>query len=339
MTDLELPQPPARPDEINTYADDLFDNAPPPPEYGVKAGRYRFPPPPGEKPNPRGWMRMSNLAGAFSDQRALQLWLERMTLLGLLAHDGTVFDELAAVPDHLLTPELLEEFGEKARLAAGAEGGARRGTARHRVLEHYLDTGQIGGHRRMRLQMEQLLEEMEKHELDFIPGWSERLVWHPIAGGTMGRMDARVTCRRTGQVGVFDLKTQRRFWTYQEICGQQAGYDSAPWVWEGPEDRNGRWMPYQFTTEDWLVRGPWDGTAQDAQRNTLIGRPGGMCEGRRVALLAHMPSDGGRVQIHEVDVEYGREVLRVAAANVELRSRGKSGSPGRGVGGPRPEKS
>lgn len=293
---------------------DFFDEAPAVPEYGVRAGRYRFPAPPGATGN--SWMRMTNLVSAFSDQRALQLWLERMTLLGLLANEGTVFDEIAAMPDESLTTELLADFAEKARLAAGASTGARRGTARHLTLSGYLDTGQINGHRRMRLQMEDLLQEMDRHDLEFIPGSQERAVWHPIAGGTMGRMDARVLCRRTGQVGVLDLKTQRKFWSYQEGAGQQCGYDSAAWIWEGPEGPDGRWVPNE--------------------PNTLMGREGGMCEGKRVAILAHMPSDGGPVQLHEVDLQYGAQVLEVAAWVVALRSRGKSVTPGRGVGGLRP---
>lgn len=309
---------------------DLFDNVEPAPEYGVRAGRYRFPPPPGVEPSPNGWMRMSNLVGAFSDQRALQLWLERRTLLGLLADDGVIFDELAVIPDGKLTDELLAEFAEKARTAAGAVGG-RHGTARHKMLETYLETGRIEAHRRQALQMEDLLEEMDRHDLEFIPGWSERVIWHPIAGGTMGRLDARVMCRRTGQVGVLDLKTQRRFWTYQEIAGQQCGYDSAPWVWEGPEGPGGGWTRYQVTP---AMAQSFPSFSDD--QNTLKGRPGGMCEGKRVAILAHMPSDGGKVQLHEVDLEYGAQVLEVAAWVVALRSRGKSVKPGRGVGGLRP---
>jgi len=309
--------------------DDLFDE--PDRGYGVRAGRYRFPAPPGVEEPSNGWMRATNLVSAFSDQKALQDWLERMTLLGLLAHDGTVFDELAALPDEKLTPETLKEFGQKARLAAGAEAGARRGTARHGVLEHYLDTGEIGGHRRMKLQMEQLLEEMERHELDFIPGWSERVVWHPIAGGVMGRLDVRVMCQRTGQVGILDLKTQRRFWTYQEVAGQQCLYDSAEWVWDGPEDERGRWVRYQVNP---AMAQQFPSSFDD--QNTLMGRPGGMCEGKRVAILAHMPSNGGPVQLHEVDLAYGAQVLSLAAQIVNLRSRGKSVVPGRGIGGLRP---
>jgi hypothetical protein len=316
---------------------DLFDDAPAAPEYGVRAGRYRFPPPPGVEPNPNGWMRMSNLVSAFSDQRALQLWLERVTLLGLLANEGLIFDELAALPDEKLTNETLAAYAELARTAAGGDKGARKGTARHLTLSGYLETGLINGHRRMRLQMEDLLQEMDSHDLEFVPGWSERVVWHPIAGGTMGRLDARVLCRRTGQVGVMDLKTEKanpvngRFWTYQEKAGQQCGYDSASWVWEGPEGPGGRWVPYQ-TNPALAQTFP---VATDDQ-NTLTGKDGGMCAGKRVAILAHMPSDGGKVQLHEVDLEYGAQVLALAAQVVALRSRGKSVSPGRGVGGIRP---
>lgn len=308
---------------------DLFDNALSDSEiYRVRGGRYRFPPPPGVEPSPNGWMRISNLASAFSDQRALQLWLERMTLHGLLANEGLIFDELAALPDDALDRDTLAEFAERARTAVGADKGARKGTARHLMMEGYLTTGQINGHRRMRLQMEDLLRELDAHELDWLPGWSERRVWHPLAGGAMGTLDARVMCRRTGQIGVLDLKTEKgddkgRFWTYEEKGAQQYGYSTAHWVWEGPPTADGKWVPY----------------LQEFGPNTLIGRPGGMCEGRPVALLAHMPAAGGPVQIHEVDIGYGGAALTLAAAVVELRSRGRSVRPGRGVGGIRPSAS
>lgn len=300
--------------------DDLFDDAGE--VYGVRNGRYQFPPPPGIKPNPRGWMRATNLAGAFSDQRALQLWLERVTLLGLVANDGLIFDELCALHDP--SEEDLREVAERARTAVGADAGARRGSARHLMLGGYLDHGHINGHHRMQLQMKSLLKAMEEHELDFLPGWSERVIWHPAAGGTCGRLDARVLHRPTGQVGVLDLKTERKFWTYQEKCGQQHLYDSAPWVWEGPESPEGRWVPY----------------AQGADPNTLMGHPDGNFPGRRVALLAHMPQQPGPeqlpVQIYEVDLDYGRQVIRLAEQIVALRSIGKSVAAGRRVGALRP---
>lgn len=303
----------------------LYDEAPAAPKYGLTEDEqyYRFPPPPGvEVPKGwRGWTRATNLVSAFSDQRALQLWLERQTLLGLLENEGTVFDELAAIPEDDLSDSVLNFMAEKARGAVGAETAARRGTARHSMLETYLTTGRQVGHRRMRLQMESLLEAMEANELDFLPDWSERRVWHPVAGGTMGTMDARVMCRRTGRVGILDLKTQARFWTYQEICGQQALYNWAPWVWDGPADDSGQWVT--------------------AEANNLLGHPDGDFAGRRVALVAHMPQSTDPaiqlpVQIHEVDLEYGAQVLALAAQVRQLRSIGKSVAAGRRVGWVRP---
>jgi len=300
--------------------DDWFDDAPAAPEFGVRAGRYRFPAPPGTKDNPRGWMRVSNLAGAFSDQRALQLWLERETLKGLRAADD-LYDLLCAQPPEELTDDFLTAVADRARERVGANAASVRGTARHTMLQGYLETGAINGTATMRLQLVELLDVLEAAQLELLTPYSERFVWHPIAGGTMGRLDARVRCRLTGQVGVIDLKTKRKkFWTMQEVAGQQAGYSDAPWMWEGPPDKTGRWAP--------------------APRNTLIGTSP-QCLGKRVALIAHMPQialpadhpDHVPVHIREVDIEYGAQVLQCAARNVELRSVGKAASEKRQVHG------
>jgi hypothetical protein len=304
--------------------DDFFDSAPAKPMYGLTDDQsyYRYPPPPGvEVPKGwRGWRRMTNLAGAFADQRALQIWLEWKAWMGLRTGDGILFDEwMARNVDGLPVDKqkaLVTDFAERARAAAGGNVAARKGTARHDMLEGYLKTGNINGTRPMRVQMQSLLHALEAHELDPLPGWSERRVWHPAAGGTMGTLDMGVSCRRTGQIGIMDLKTQGRFFTFQEIAAQQFGYDDAPWVWEGPPDDTGRWVK----NEAW----------------NLLGVEGGEFAGRRVALLAHMPLDLSPVRIIEVPLDYGAEVLACAAENVRLRSIGKSVKAGRRVGAERP---
>jgi hypothetical protein len=129
----------------------------------------------------------------------------------------------------------------------------------------------------------------------------------------MGTLDLGVMCRRTGQIGIGDLKTQGRFFSYQEICAQQFGYDDAPYVWD---EARQCWVP----NEKW----------------NLTGHPDGELAGKRVALLAHMPLDMSPVRIIEVDLEYGRDVLACAAENVRLRSIGKSVAAGRRVGVERP---
>lgn len=305
--------------------DDFWDAADAAPKYGVRAGRYRFPDPPGytrKKGQAAGFMRMTNLAAAFSDQIRLQHWRERMLLLGLRV-DEALFDELAAAPLEAMDPgeakAFLEDVADKAVQVAGGDRGARRGTARHVMLQTALETGVITGTRSMRLQLESLFEALDRHYLEPLPGWTERRVCNPLYH-VVGTLDMGVRCKLTGQIGILDLKTQRQFWSYLEISGQQEGYDGAPWAWDGPLDDRGRWIP----APEW----------------NLVGRPGGPAPGKRVALLAHMPQEPGPgmlpVEIHEVDLEFGQEVLDVALRNVELRSRGQAKSEARRVGGLRP---
>lgn len=307
-----------------------MDAAPAADEYGVDLpgrprGRYIFPDPPGYERNKsaaKGFMRMTNLASAFSDQRRLQLWRERMILLGLLKDEGLLFDELAAEALERMEPtdlrNYLEGFANKCADRAGAGNGARRGTARHLMVQHALESGTLTGHRRMRLQLSSLWEALERHHLEPIPGWSERRVCNPRFH-VIGTLDMRVRHTDTGEEGVLDLKTQRSFWSYLEIAGQQYGYDSAPWTWEGPLNKSGSWV--------------------ESPRNTLTGM---MPEnrGKRVALLAHMPHEAGPdqlpVEIHEVSLEFGERVLDTALRNVDLRSVGASTKAGRRIGGIRP---
>jgi hypothetical protein len=286
--------------------DDLFTPAEAPPEYGVRAGRYRFPAPPGYTGD--SWMRMTNLASAFSDQERLQLWLEWKAMMGLRANDGLLYDEwMAEAVDHLAPEEqkkLANRYAELARGAAGADAAGRRGTARHNMMDHYFTTDVVTGTRSMRMQLASAVEALDRCGLDVVE--TEFKVWHPIAGGTMGTSDAKVLCRRTGRLGTLDWKTQARFWTWQEIAGQLYGYDSAPFAWAGPHDSRGHWV--------------------ENVPNTLTGHPDGLLPGRRVALVAHMPISGAPVEIHEVSMQYGRQVLECAAENVRLRSVGRSTS-------------
>lgn len=294
--------------------------------YGLdeKAGKYKYPPPPGVSiPKVwRGWMRMTNLAGAFSDQKALQAWLEWKAFMGLRAADGLLFDEWMAEPVEAMETadqrELAGKYGERARQAAHADQAARRGTARHKMMDTYLTTGYETGTRSMRAQLASAVQALDECGLEVLD--SEFRVWHPLAGGVMGTSDCKVMCRATGQMGILDWKTQAKFFTWQNTAGQLWGYDSAPWIWRGPD----------------TVEGYWEAQGE----NTLLGHPDGQFPGQRVALVAHMPQEPGPgqlpVEIHEVSMDYGRHVLSVAALNVELRSVGRSTATGRRPAGIRP---
>lgn len=317
--------------------DDLFESAPAPPLYGLTSqngdgGRYRYPPPPDwtgtlPKPtpnNPMGlptFMRMTNLVGAFSDQERLQLWMTWQAMMGFRQQDGALWDEWMVEEPERLDPRdqsrMANLYAARARDAYGAGSAARRGTARHKMMDTYLTEGRITGTRTMRQQLDSALEALDVHGFEVVT--SEFKVWHPAAGGTMGTSDVEIMCRRTGQLGILDWKTQARFWTWQEICGQLYGYDSAPWHWAGPPDASGRWM--------------------SAPEHTLTGTSAALA-GRRVALVAHMPQAPGPgqlpVELHEVDLGYGHRVLDIAAENIRLRSIGRSEAVGRRPANPRP---
>lgn len=305
--------------------DDVFEAATGRAVYGLTSenedgGRYRYPAPPdwtGTRPkpspaNPLGlptFMRMTNLVSAFSDQERLQLWLTWKMLMGLRVSDGLLFDEWMAQPIETLEARLqsaaANKLAERARNAAGADAAARRGTARHNMMDTYLTTGVETGTRAMRVQLRDAMACLDAHGFDVIR--TEFRVWHPATGGVMGTSDAEILCRRTGQVGILDWKTQARFWTWQEIAGQLFGYDSAPWSWTGPPDPSGFWVP--------------------STPHTLLGRSPELL-GRRVALVAHMPQAPGPgqlpVELWEVDLGYGQQVLQTAAENIRLRSIGRS---------------
>jgi hypothetical protein len=183
-------------------------------------------------------------------------------------------------------------------------------------MSSWFEHGTRNGTRAMLLQLDDVLEILDTAELDVLD--TEFLVWHPLAGGIMGRADARVLDRRTGQIGILDWKTQARFWTWQEIAGQLYGYDSAPFIWVGPEGPEGAWALRNDFGEEYDLRGQSE-----------------ECKFLRVALVMHMPLEG-KPELHEVDLEYGQQVLETAAENIRLRSIGRSMAVGRRPSGIRP---
>ena len=180
MTDLA----PVDDDDLFTPADGRLAT-----RYGLNDGgpRYIFSPPPGQPFRKSGYRRMTKVVSAFSDQERLQLWLEWKAFMGLRNGDGLLFDEWMAEPLEGMTPEaqkaLANRYAEVAREAAGADAAARRGTARHKMMDTYLTTGQRTGTRPMRAQLDSALEALDRCGFEVVQ--SEFRVWHPVAGGTI----------------------------------------------------------------------------------------------------------------------------------------------------------
>lgn len=281
---------------------DLFDPATDEPAmpYGLDEdlGRYVFPPPPGHAPGWRNsWQRCTNLVGAFADQYALGRWRERKIMEGVRLRPGLALELRCEDLDALEKRDrerILNEYAGDFADAAGASDGAKAGTARHELAEGYFLNGVMpepAGDHAWLTEYEALLE---SHGLEVEPGTIERHVCLPELG-VVGRIDKLVRDRRTGELFVLDLKSQRKFYSWQVVAGQQAVYANAPWWWEGPLNDDGGWARKPKVNTSW-------------------------------AILAHIPVEvePGRplVELVKVDLAYGLRVARHAYEGVELRAQG-----------------
>ena len=126
----------------------LFDSGQEDPER-ITAGRYRLPdlkgfgrqlldgtlvePITGEGSRKGGWQRVTNLVKAIGDARALDLWHQRLLIMGLVKRPD-LYDlacaTVATTPDEELRVRL-EEVAGRVLATAGADEGANLGTAFH----------------------------------------------------------------------------------------------------------------------------------------------------------------------------------------------------------------
>lgn len=212
---------------------DLFEDVAPPAPRLITGGRYRLPNRDGS-PHKGGWMRASNLAGALSDQRALMLWMQRMMLLGVRARPDLV-DELSVMDVYAMEPadlrDALERIADRAVEYAKADEGARRGNARHTMVEHWHTNGAEIGTPAMRAQLRSYREVLDAHGLVAVPGLQERIIIVEELN-VAGRFDTGLhDTINGGPVRIGDLKTQRAFWSLMEVRAQLAIYAHADAMW------------------------------------------------------------------------------------------------------------
>jgi hypothetical protein len=230
----------------------------------ITGGRYRLPNRDGSH-RPGGWMRVSNLASALSDQRALMLWDTRMTLLGIRAAPSLV-DELAMLDVDRMEPATLrkelERIAQEAKVYARADEGSRRGNARHAMVERWHATGEESGTAVMQGQLRAYRDVLEAHQLAPVPAMQERVVIVESLG-VAGRFDTALqNLANGGPIRIGDLKTQRAFWSLMEVRAQLACYAHADAMWDEGAQRyvdapvfdrtlgHVMWMP-KDVPEDW----------------------------------------------------------------------------------------
>lgn len=281
-------------------------------------GRYHMPRLPGDVPKPghvpwepNGMTRTTNLVGAFTETRALNIWEQEQVLLGLV-RDFSLYMDLEnivrradiegvnwlALRDH---PEVRRALtgtpGEedsclvgRAKQAAGANEARDAGTAQHEIWEERAATGRLFGtsaQQRMIIGVENLLR---ANHLERVSGFSERVVRNTEVN-CAGKFDDILRDVRTGEFFMADLKTKRRaFFSYLEVDAQLAIYANADFI---------------------------------LHEGRYVAGPCGIVNMERGVVL-HAPSDGGTPYLRRADLVSGWETAKLARQIVDRRAYGKS---------------
>lgn len=262
----------------------------------ITGGRYRLPNRDGS-PHPGGYMRTSNLVSAFSDQKALHEWDMSTTLAGLVA-DPSIFADIARVIGGLdeITPDAVKairaellELAERAKNAAGGGRGAERGNRVHAIAEaEWRGLPYAAGDSEREL-IRLITVALKEAQLRPIPGMQERIVMVERLNAC-GTFDTLLEDLLTALIHIGDTKSQRKFWSYQEVEAQLSFYAHGDAMWDPGA---GAWidMPYQI----------------EQTRGAAIWCP-----------------DDLTAQVVPLDLERGWETVRIAKLNVEQRSACKS---------------
>jgi hypothetical protein len=286
-------------------------------------GRYHMPLLPGEDgPKSggdhvsRGCTRMTNIAGAIEDTRALSVWEQAMGLIGL-ALAPELYEELTLVVaaalgegvnferlrDYPALKETLaghahdqrkaaESIIGRAKVIAKAGAAAQRGTNRHTAWEHRGKTGQFIGTAEIQEQTVSTEALLADAGLVRVPGLSERVVRN-VTLGAVGKFDDILLEQATGRLLISDLKTKATaFYSFLAVDAQLAGYAYAEWMLT--EDGQG-YEPGPFNHVD-------------------------LTEG----VILHVPSDGSTPRLERADLVLGWRAALLGRDVMALRSAGKS---------------
>jgi len=265
-------------------------------------GRYKFPYRDGSH-KPRGWMRVSNLVSAFSDQFGLRMWEIEQTLRGLKV-SGALITELMERDFESFTKDenrdWTKDFIEKAKRSAGANAGAEFGNHRHDLVEHHhagLPTGHAKSDARRHLSL--YASALVRNRLRALPEMQERRVLCESLE-VVGTLDNILEDLDTGDLHLADLKTQKRFWTWLEVSAQLAIYAKADAMWDAVE---GKWL---------------DMPKVDTVRAMVLWMP------------REHPSGEPMVDVYEVDIVRGWRTAELAYQVVKERSDAKAARNPRG---------
>lgn len=297
----------------------------------ITAGRYRLPDlliAHGGKlitdtgPRKGGWQRVTTMVKAIADARMLDLWHQRMLIVGMVVREdlydlacATLSGRDLRTTDPKERDQLrrdLEDLASRILLAAGADVGANLGTAFHGFAEAQ-DLGMMHyARKRWAGRLANYANGLEAHRLRVVQEWTERRVVI-LRYGLAGTLD-RILCDEGTHVfrGVYrigDLKSQKRFWTWLEISAQLAAYQMADAMWDRASMS---YVEMPEVADDYAV------VAWSPEEH---------------------PTEASGVDFFDVDLEKGREILELSHTVDRLRAEVRSKNQTVGLLRPLPEMS
>lgn len=208
----------------------------------ITGGRYRLPDltigvggalETGAGPRKGGWQRVTTLVKAIGDSRALDLWHQRLLIMGMVKRPD-LYDlacaTVATTPDEDLR-DALESLAGRILVAAGADEGANLGTAFHGFTEAQ-DLGLM--HYAWRIwhgKLANYSSGLVAQGLQVVPEFVERRVV-VLEYGLAGTLDRVLWDLVNTRHVIGDLKSQKKFWTWLEISAQMAAYAMADAMWD-----------------------------------------------------------------------------------------------------------
>lgn len=251
-----------------------------------------------------GWQRVTTLVKAIGEARALDLWHQRMMVMGFVKRPD-LFDlacaTVATTPDAEMKGAL-EGIAAKVLSAAGADEGANLGTAFHGFTEAQ-DLGMMHyARRKWHGKLSNYAGGLLVQGLEVVPEYVERRVV-VLRYGLAGTLDRILRNVVTGEHVISDLKSQKAFWTWLEIAAQEAAYAMADAMWDRGRRRYVE-MPAVSQAEGVVA---WMPVAHPAGLNGQ-GAPGGE----------------DSVDFFRVDLEKGRAALDLCWQVDRMRSEAKS---------------
>jgi len=258
-------------------------------------------------PRKGGWQRVTTMVKAIAEARALDLWHQRLLVLGFVQRPDLYDLACATVAttdrsDDRAMRQGLESIAGKVLAAVGADEGANLGTAFHGFTEAD-DLGLMHFARKVwHGKIRNYREGLDAQGLVVLPDMIERKVV-VLRYGLAGTLDRILWDNANFDHKIGDLKSQKRFWTWLEISAQLAAYAMADAMWDRARQCYVEMPPVaqDFAVVAWM---PVNGLHY-ADAATSTGDPDG-------------------VDFFNVDLDKGREALELCYQVDRMRSEAKS---------------